>query len=154
MIIYDKRIMKEGKCSVCNHPVMVDEIGNGDVCKNCGWVQDSASIKLPHSPSPIIISLDKARQLYKERKPFKPDFEDFIDFYETNGEVEFTYNNIIYGMAGTENDAVQFWACNVPIKERNPIVFVSIDEFIANASIDGVLVKDLWNKVENPGYLQ
>ncbi len=100
------------------------------------------------------IMLDKARQLHKDGKPIKPDFDDFIDFYEMYGEVEFTYNKVIYGMTGANDEGVQFWACNVPVKERIPVVYASVEDFIANARIDGVLVKDLWDKIENPGTLK
>jgi len=48
---------------------------------------------------------------------------------------------------------VNFWACDVPVEDRTPVVFKNIDDFISNAKIDGVLVKDLWDDVEEPGTL-
>ena len=145
MIIRNKRIMKEGKCSVCGYPVMIDEIGNGEVCANCGWRQDSAAKKLPDDvwlANPI--SLNKAKKLYKENKPFEPDFEDFIEFCEMYGEVQFTYNGVVFVIQKGSNDSFLFGTSAIDI-----VVFSSIDEFISKASIDGVLVKDLWSKIKN-----
>lgn len=145
----------QGRCQVCGGPVMVDGGGNGEECLNCGWIQDGASKTLPDIPTSIIISLNKARQLYKEGKPFKVDFDDFINAFMFYGEMEFYYNKVCYGMCWTgEGDGVRFWACDVPIKERIAIEFASLEDFIANARIDGILIKDLWDKVENPYYLQ
>lgn len=150
-MLRNKKIMIEGKCAVCNHPVMIDEIGNGEVCNNCGWRQDSAAKKLHYSvgiANPI--SLDKARRLYKEGKPFEPDFDDFIEFYEMYGEIEFKYNGLLYVMERGDNEAILFGECNVLAQEKViPIVFANIDDFTANAKIDGILIKDLWNKIKN-----
>ena len=45
---------------------------------------------------PNLISLNKARKLYKEGKAFLPDFNDFIDGYNFYGEMEFTYKRNIW----------------------------------------------------------
>ena len=143
--------MKEGKCSVCGYPVMVDEIGNGEVCANCGWRQDSAAKKLPDDvgiANPI--SLNKARRLYKEGKPFEPDFDDFIEFCEMYGEVEFKYSGRLFVIDRGNNETILFGEDNGFTQERViPTVFANIDEFADKASIDGVLVKDLWHKIKN-----
>jgi len=31
-------------CPVCGHSVMIDEIGNGDNCPHCGWVQNIGNL--------------------------------------------------------------------------------------------------------------
>ena len=145
MIRYNKHEMKEGKCSVCGYPVMIDEIGNGEVCAHCGWRQDSTAKKLPDDvllANPI--SLNKARRLYKEGKPFEPDFDDFIEFCEMYGEVQFTYNGVVFVIQKETNDSFMFGTSATDI-----VLYASIDEFIAKASIGGVLVKDLWNKIKN-----
>lgn len=149
---HEKNIQKQ--CDVCGNIVYVDQFGGG-ICNNCGWIQDSASKERTDIPTSIIISLNKARQLYKEGKPFKVDFDDFINAFMFYGEMEFYYNKICYGICWTgEGDGVRFWASDVPIKERVTIEFASPEDFIANARIDGILIKDLWDKVENPYYLQ
>ena len=83
--------MKEVKCQVCRNPVMVDECYNSDEpCWICGWIPDGYSRHSTDSWTiDNIISLDKARQLYKQGKPLKPDFDDFMEFYDGYGEVEF-----------------------------------------------------------------
>ena len=141
MIRYNKHEMKEGKCSVCGYPVMVDD----EVCAHCGWRQDSAAKKMPDNvwlANPI--SLNKAKKLYKENKPFEPDFDDFIEFCEMYGEVQFTYNGVVFVIQKETNDSFMFGTSATDI-----VLYASIDEFIANASIGGVLVKDLWNKIKN-----
>lgn len=152
---YTNKYNIPSKCQVCGRLVMIDGGGNGEVCLNCGWIQDSASKTLPDIPTSMIISLNKARRLYKEGKPFKVDFDDFINAFMFYGEMEFYYNKVCYGMCWTgEGDGVRFWACDVPIKERVAIKFASPEDFSTNARIDGMLIKDLWDKVENPYYLQ
>ena len=151
MIRYNKHEMKEGKCSVCGYPVMIDEIGNGEVCAHCGWRQDSAAKKLPDDvllANPI--SLNKARRLYKEGKPFEPDFDDFIEFCEMYGEVEFKYSGRLFVIDRGDNETILFGEDNGFTQERAiPTVFANIDEFADKASIDGILVKDLWHKIKN-----
>ena len=152
MIRNNKRIMKESKCSVCGYPVMADEYNNGDdACLKCGWRQDGASIEISDMPSPILISLDKARQLYKEGRPLKPDFADFIEAYEMYGEMQFCYNKERYGM-NKMGGVVNFFSCDK--KPNLNVTFATVEEFAAKANIGGVLLKDLWTEVENPYWLQ
>jgi len=149
-----KRIMKEVKCQVCRSPVMVDEQYNADeTCWICGWIQTGSSRKSPWSWSiSNILSLDKARQLYKQGKPIRPDFDDFLYFYKHYGEVEFRHNNIFYGVVRASNGiGVVFWPYNVIENEEMTVQFDSIEDFKANAKISGVLVKDLWDEVDEYG---
>ena len=87
----------QSKCAVCGHMVMIDEIRNGDKCSNCGWVQNIDGLEFPDRVErPNLVSLNKARELYKEGKPFMPDLDDFIDGYNFYGEMEFTYQGKTY----------------------------------------------------------
>jgi hypothetical protein len=155
MLENKRKEMIKGKCQVCNLDVMIDERGNGEKCGHCGWIQDAASRDRSDIPTTIVLSLNKARQLYKEGKPFKVGFDDFINAFEFYGEMEFYYDKVCYGMCWTgKGEGVYFWVCDVPIEQRIPVEFASLEEFINKANIGGVLIKDLWDKVENPYYLQ
>lgn len=138
-------------CPVCGHSVMIDEIGNGDNCPHCGWVQNIGNLEYPDRVEcPNLISLNKAKKLYQEGKPFTPDFEDFIGGYNFYGEMEFTYKGITYGLMGIENEGVEFWGINTDIYQ----LFKNIEEFAEKAKVDGKPIKDIWNEVENANWLQ
>ena len=141
----------QSKCAVCGHSVMIDEIGNGDNCQYCGWAQNIGNLEFPDRVEcPNLVSLNKARKLYKEGKPFIPDFDDFIDGYNFYGEMEFTYKGITYGLMGVENVGVEFWGMNTDKYE----IYKDIEEFEQKAHINGKLVKDIWDEVENANWLQ
>lgn len=138
------------KCPVCEKNTLKDKYGYGE-CENCGWNIDKLNIKHKNSVIyPNLISLNKARKLYKEGKPFIPDFEDFIDAYNFYGEMEFTYNGITYGLMGMENECVDFWGMNTDKYET----FKDIEDFAKKAKIEGKLVKDIWHEVKNANWLQ
>ena len=57
----------ESTCPVCGHSVMIDEIGNGDNCPHCGWVQNIGNIEYPDRVEcPNLISLNKAKNYIKK----------------------------------------------------------------------------------------
>lgn len=146
----DEKII-QAKCPVCETLVMVNKIGNGDECPHCGWVQNIGNLEFPDRVEcPNLISLNKAKKLYQKGKPFTPDFEDFIDGYIFYGEMEFTYNDITYGVMGVENIGVEFWGMNTDKYET----FKDIEEFKLKAQIDGKLLKDIWHEVKNANWLQ
>lgn len=62
---------KQGECPVCNYAIFMDFNGNGDKCPNCSWVKNALSKEYPDRViCSNLISLNKARRLYKECKPF------------------------------------------------------------------------------------
>lgn len=139
------------KCPVCETLVMVNKIGNGDECPHCGWIQNIMNLEFPDRVvCPNLISLNKARKLYKEGRPLTPDFDDFIDGYNFYGEMEFTYNDITYGVMGVENVGVEFWGANTNKYE----IFKDIEEFKLKSRIDGKFLKDIWHEVKNANWLQ
>ncbi len=141
----------QSNCPVCGNTIYLDNVGNGDKCTNCGWDHSGMHEEFPDRVMcPNLISLNKARILYKEGKPFTPDFDDFIDGYNFYGEMEFTYNGVTYGLVRSENKGVEFWGMNTDKYET----FKDIEEFEQKAQIDGKLVKDIWNEVENANWLQ
>ena len=64
--------------------------------------------------------------------------------------MEFTYNGITYGLMGIKNEGVEFWGMNTDIYQ----IFKNIEEFAEKTKVDGKLVKDIWNEVENANWLQ
>lgn len=141
----------DSKCQVCGSNVKVDQTGNGDICQTCGWIQSSIHEEFPDRViCPNLLPLNKAKSLYKEGKPFIPDFDDFICGYNFYGEMEFTYNGKRYGLMGIESVGVELFE----IDTDNCQTFKNIDEFKSNAKVGDKLIKDIWNEVTNAFWLQ
>lgn len=144
---HNERSMKEGKCDVCGHSVMVDMIGNGDTCKTCGWRQDAAAKELPDQ---ILlankVSLEKARRLYREGKPIRPDFNDFCDFCDLYKEVEFVYDHHSYAVAKNRHGGIVLIDCENQMQLGE---FANLEVFMVKAQVNGVLIRELWPKIEN-----
>jgi hypothetical protein len=144
----------EANCDVCGKPIMLDQYGNGDDCENCGWRQCEESADHPDWPGiRNIPSLSSARELYKTGKsPLIASFEDFLGAYEAYGELEFTYKGITYGiMWGDEEKKHLLFECAV-YKELGR--YTTIDDIKNKASINGVLLRDLWKDVTSTDFLQ
>lgn len=138
-------------CPVCGNIIYMDSVGNGERCVNCGWNHSKIHEEFPDRIiCPNLISLNKARRLYKEGKSFIPNFGDFIGGFNFYGEMEFTYNGITYVVMGNENEGVEFCGINTDIYET----FKNIDEFAEKAKINGKPIKDIWGDVENANWLQ
>lgn len=137
-------------CDVCGTEVLVDSIGNGDKCPKCLWIKCSDSEEFPDRVMcPNLISLNKARKLYIEGKPFSPDIDDFIGGLDFYGEMEFTYQGINYGVTRS-NGMIDFWIVNGKTVE----LFKDSIEFRDKAQINGKYLKDIWQEVKNVNWLQ
>lgn len=146
-----KKYKFDARCPVCGNIIKIDGYGNGDVCPKCSWDYNEMNEEFPDRViCPNLIPLNKAKKLYKENKPFIPDFEDFISGFNFYGEMEFTYKGVIYGLVGIAKEGVEFYSTNTGEYK----VFKDIEEFKQKAQIDGKLVKDIWNKVTNTNWLQ
>ena len=146
---YDK--INKKICDVCGTEVYVDSIGNGDECPNCSWVNCAYYEEFPDRVMcPNLISLNKAKKLYADGKPFLPDLDDFIGGLNFYSEMEFTYQGINYGVTRVQNDAIDLWIFNGGTVE----LFKDSEEFRDKAQINGKLLKDIWNEVENANWLQ
>lgn len=69
-------------CEVCGGLNYADDYGNSAKCPHCGWEQskDSEIYEEMYGISyPMLVSLSHAREQYKAGKPFKANFEDFIE---------------------------------------------------------------------------
>lgn len=138
------------KCDVCSKTLLASKTGNGE-CSHCNWYNNRlGEINKDKVIFPNLISLSKAKKLYNENKPFKPDLIDFLEAFEFYGETGFEYNNLMfclyrYGDIGIElgwgpkNDEVAY--------------FKNKEDFIKNAKIGNEYVRDIWDKIEKPKYL-
>lgn len=78
-------------------------------------------------------------------------FNDFIETYNNYGEVEFTLNNIRYGVLYDDaNKKIEL--LNIQTNEKQ--LFNDIYDFKQNAKINGKLLKDLWDNVTATDFLQ
>ena len=137
------------QCPVCEENFLVDQFGQGE-CPNCNWYTDTLSEKNKNEVTyPNLISLNKAKQLYKEGKPFKPNLSDFLDGFNMYGEMQFIYKNIDCELIRSDNKVgISFY-----YEEGNEILFKNKEDFIQNAKIGDDYVRDIWDLVENPSYM-
>ena len=134
-------------CDVCGKAVEVDQFGQGK-CKNCGWEQDPSRVENPNTILfPNLVSLNKAKELYRKGKKLVPDFDDFIEALFMYSEMEFIYNNIYYEVFIKANNNI------VLHSSSNSQEYETKEEFKNKANIDGKLLKDIWSQVENPNYM-
>jgi len=143
----EKNILK--KCNACGKDVMTDKYGNGR-CTHCGWAYDEDAPDFPDDVRyPNIVTLNSAIRLAKEGKELKPTIDEFIQGYEFYGEMEFYYRGHRYGIITL--DQIKFYEWNVKGSVQS---FNNMEEFKAKAHINGVLVKDIWDKVEDAYYIR
>ena len=148
--IYDK--IFEKNCAVCSHKYMADIYEQGK-CPNCGWLQSEEAYQHPNVPGiRNIPSLNNAIKQYKSgRSATLSNFNDFIETYNTYGEVEFTLNNTRYGVL-YDDDSKKIALLNIQTNEKQ--LFSDIYDFKQNAKINGKPLKDLWDSVTATDFLQ
>ena len=102
---------------------------------------------------PNLISLNKAKKLYSESKPFEPNLDDFIEALFFYSEVQFNYKNIYYEVIlASENDE--------EIIKMNDFTgghlqtFKTKEDFKNNAKVEGKLLKDIWDDTTDRYWLQ
>lgn len=143
----DKNIHK--KCDVCGQDILIDKLGFGS-CANCGWQNSDAALERPDYPYlDNFVSLNNAKQLYSEGKPIKPSFDEFMEFIRVYGEVQFSYNNKVYGII--RGDKISMFCVG---GDNSTKVYLSCEDFVNRSDIDGLLLKDIWDLVEAVDYLQ
>ena len=76
------------KCEVCKKTIDVDIYKQGK-CPYCGWWNCFLNEENPNIIAmPNLISLNKAKQLYSEGKPFEPDLGEFIEALHNYSEMQ------------------------------------------------------------------
>lgn len=138
-------------CPVCNTICLTDQYGNGE-CENCGWNLDIDCQEYPNKIQyPNIISLNKAKVLYKQGKKFLPTFDEFIEGLKMYSEMSFDYQNKNYGVFYYTDGTVEFFENK---NNKSLQKFSSINEFKDNAFIENKLLKNIWFEVKNANYMQ
>lgn len=134
------------RCPVCEKIVFVNQYYGGK-CDNCTWFVDKNSSEFPDSVEyPNMISLNKARKLYQEGKPFKPSFEDFIEAFKIYGEVSFYYKEKEAFVCFEDHGKVYLtW-------DNKTNIYLNTDDFHKNARIDNKLLSEIWDEVEYADY--
>ncbi|MDD4210977.1 MAG: CPCC family cysteine-rich protein [Clostridia bacterium] len=146
---YDANIIE--KCDVCGQIVLVDEFGNGD-CEHCGWNQNNINIENPDIVTyPNTISLNKAKFLYKQKKPLIPSFEDFVDGLFMYSEMRFEYIGKRFGVILYKKDKIELFENQ---KINSSKFYKSREDFMSNANIEEKLLKDIWKDVKNADFMQ
>ncbi|MCL2061224.1 MAG: hypothetical protein FWH03_01175 [Firmicutes bacterium] len=134
-------------CAICAKPFLIDKYGSGR-CENCGWKQTGLDKPDDINWNYNFISFNKAKQLFSEGKPIKPDFSDFLACMRVYNELEFYYKGKHYGVLTDNYEMVDFYEWNVM---EGVQIYTSIEEFAAKANINDVLLKDIWSSVEKVG---
>ena len=108
----------QSKCAVCGHSVMIDEIGNGDNCQHCGWVQNIGNLEFPDRVEcPNLVSLNKARKLYKDylirksqNKTLKVNYSEIEKIVETDSNFCLKKKNMVMALqkSSCELDTITF----------------------------------------------
>lgn len=141
------------KCPVCEAKCLKDQYGNGE-CQNCGWRLDKFANKFKNRVIyPNLISLNKAKKLYSEGRPFEPNLDDFVEVLFFYSEVQFKYKNMYYEVIlASENDE-EIIKMN-DFNGKNLQTFKTKEDYINNAKIDGKLLKDIWEETTERDWLQ
>lgn len=151
------------KCSICGLVAQKDQFGNGE-CKNCGWEFSSDEKQMEEFwgiSYPMLVSPTNAREQYRQGKPFKASFEEFINGLKFYSEVEFVYLGETYGVSFYKNGKsyktrdemegdVEFYKND---DENFLQKFSSVKEFENDANINGKKLKDIWNDVSSAGFI-
>lgn len=138
------------KCDVCRKKYLTSKY-DYKPCPNCGWVNDIMCRKFPKNAiSLFMISLKKARQLYKINEPFRPNFYDFLEAFDFYGETGFKYNNIGFALYRHGENGIEM---NWGPEPNGTIYFKNKEDFIENAKIGDEYIKDIWDRIEEPSYL-
>lgn len=143
--------IKKIRCACCGAPVMVDQWGQG-ACQVCHWYQGEDDLNpdwIPVVVYPNMVSLNRARQLYKEGKPLKPTMDEFIEAYRQYGEMELHYKGRDYGLI-TVGGEIKFYEWRVKGSTQS---YGTIEDWRENANIAGALLKDIWDDIEGAGYI-
>ena len=144
----------DSTCEVCGKTIEKDIYGQGK-CPYCGWRNCFMNAEHPDNVlHPNLISLNKAKRLYLEKKPLEPDLDDFVEALHAYGEVQFIYNNVCYAveLLDSEINSTQIQLYNTKTKEV--FVFKNDNDFKTNARIENKLLKDIWNETTDRYWLQ
>ena len=142
-------------CEICGHPVVNDESGVCMRCEKCGWQSGGDNIEYEEKYGisyPMVVPLSRAKMQYREGKPFKPTFEDFIRGLDFYSEMLFDYQGETYEAylyRDKEFEPYKFVFCCAEFLQE----YASEQEFREKANIQGRRLKDIWDQVQEPRYM-
>ncbi len=146
--IYDKIFDKP--CEVCGQIMKKDVYDQGD-CPFCGWKNCFINVEKPDSVAyPNLISLNKAKQLYEEGKPFEPNLDEFIEALNFYGETQFEYNGAYFAVEQNNESIIELYDSKTKISQ----IFKTNEDFKNNAKIGNEYLKDIWDKTTDRYWLQ
>ena len=140
-------------CEICGYPVLHNEYGIYQDCPKCGWRRGGDNTELEQQwgiSYPMLVSLSHAREQYKRGLSFKADFDEFIRGLFFYSEMLFDYEQTTYEvfLKGDEKSDIIVFCCADFQQE-----YFSEKDFREKASIDGKLLKDIWDEVQEPRYM-
>ena len=140
-------------CEICGYPVLHNEYGFYQDCPKCGWRRGGDNTELEQQwgiSYPMLVSLSRAREQYKQGLPFKADFDEFIRGLLFYSEMLFDYRGTTYEvfMKGDEKSDIIVFCCAEFQQE-----FFSEKDFREKANINGNLLKDIWDEVQDPRFM-
>ena len=142
------------KCLVCGTECLKDQFGNGE-CDKCGWILNSFGEKYPaRAIHPNLISVNKAKKLYSEGKPFEPNLDDFIEALYSYSEMQFEYKGVYYAVTLVDNGNDEY---NIELyneKTKEATLFNNDEDFKNNAKVEDNLLKDIWEETTDRYWLQ
>ena len=143
----------EKVCAVCGNKYMADIYDQG-TCKFCGWNNSYRVSEFSDKVIyPNLISLNKAKKLYSENKPFEPDLNDFVEALYIYSEVQFKYKDLYYEVVLSSMNDDEIIKMN-DFNGGHLQTFISKEDFVNNAKIDGEFLKDIWNETTDRYWLQ
>ena len=148
---YDDPYVKDQitKCSICGSIAVQDQYGNGE-CRTCGWKFSKGEVELEQKAGvsyPMLVTPTTAREEYKKGLPFKATFKEFVNGLYFYSEMLFEYQKNVYEVFLKEDNTIVL--CSKAMQQE----FQTRQDFENNAQINGILLKNLWDKVENPTFM-
>lgn len=150
--IYDEIFDKP--CSVCGKIIKKDIYEQGE-CPYCKWRNNNFADENPNNVIyPNLISLNKAKQLYKGRKPFEPNLDEFMEALHGYSEMQFEYKGIYYAveLVFKNSHVIKISLYNSQTKEI--LYFTDDADFKNNAKVEGKFLKDIWDETTDRYWLQ
>ena len=142
------------KCPVCKNVGLTDQSGNGE-CNKCGWIFNVYGQKMKNIVCyPNLVSLNKAKQLYKKGKPFEPNLDEFIEALYCYSEMQFEYNGVYYAVELNNQSNNNVGICLYNAKTKEESNFSTDEDFKNNAKIGNEYLKDIWDKTTDRYWLQ
>ena len=130
------------QCDVCGKDIKIDNYGNGK-CKNCGWNNGENAVTFPNSINPPnFMSLNEAKNNYKNKLKYKPTFERIMELVDRGLDIVIKYKKSLYQLSKHEDYTI--WE----IDTKNYKSYKSLEKFKNNVQINNSFLKDLWKDIK------